>query len=221
MSSRTAWPLSEIEASSADLVEPFRRRVAWWCERPQEHARFLNTLALLEHIGSRKIMVSQTGGPLGQHVLKHLAEETRHAFFFKRAAERLARRTLAFEAEDTIRPVAAMMYFGRLDASISAALGTPVHPEVPYLYVSLIIELRAIWAYRLYHQVLSEQGMSLSLKSILAEEEMHLTQMLNRLEELNAAPQERVSGFAATEDRLFRQFWRAVEESAGSLAAAA
>ena len=66
MSSTTAWPLSEIEASSADLVEPVRRRLAWWVERPFEHARFLNTLALMEHIGSRKIMVSQTRGPLGR-----------------------------------------------------------------------------------------------------------------------------------------------------------
>ena len=91
MSSTTAWPLSEIETSSADLVEPVSRRLAWWVERPREHARFLNTLSLMEHIGSRKIMVSQTCGPLGREVLKHLAEETRHAFFFKKAAETLGR----------------------------------------------------------------------------------------------------------------------------------
>ena len=123
MSSTTAWPLCEIEASSADLVEPVRRRLAWWVERPVEHARFLNTLALMEHIGSRKIMVSQTRGPLGQEVLKHLAEETRHAYFFKRAAESLARHPLQFDEIDAIRPASARMYFGRLDATINHALG--------------------------------------------------------------------------------------------------
>ena len=44
------------------------------------------------------------------------------------------------------------MYFGRLDASIASALGPDAHHEVPYLYVSLTIELRAIWTYRLYQQ---------------------------------------------------------------------
>lgn len=145
MSSRTAWPLSETEASSADLVGPVSQRLAWWAARPAQHARFLNTLALMEHIGSRKIMVSQTKGTLGQEILKHLAEETRHSYFFKRAAETIARRSLEFNDADAIRPASAKMYFGRLDASIDDALGPDVHHEVPYLYVSLTIELRAIW----------------------------------------------------------------------------
>jgi hypothetical protein len=221
MSSRTAWPLSETEASSADLVEPVRRRLAWWVDRPAEHARFLNTLALMEHIGSRKIMVSQTKGALGQEILKHLAEETRHSYFFKRAAETLARRPLEFDDADTIRPTSAKMYFGRLDASIDDALGADVHHEVPYLYVSLTIELRAIWTYRLYHQALTESGNTLSLKSVLAEEEMHLTQMLDRLRALNAAPEARVPAFARLEDRLFRNFWAALDGACEALPRAA
>ena len=207
MSSTTAWPLSEIEASSADLVEPVRRRLAWWVERPAEHARFLNTLALMEHIGSRKIMVSQTRGPLGQDILKHLAEETRHAYFFKRAAESWARRPLQFDETDAIRPASARMYFGRLDATIHDALGSNAHIEVPYLYVSLIIELRAIWTYRLYQEVLKQRPAGLSLKSVLAEEELHLEQMTRRLRELGAEPDARVPGFARIEDRLFRTLW--------------
>jgi hypothetical protein len=221
MSSTTAWPLSEIEASSADLVEPVRRRLAWWVERPAEHARFLNTLALMEHIGSRKIMVSQTRGPLGQDILKHLAEETRHAYFFKRAAESLARRPLRFDDTDAIRPASARMYFGRLDATIDDALGANAHVEVPYLYVSLIIELRAIWFYRLYQDVLSERGANLSLKSVLAEEELHLEQMTRRLRDLGAAPEARVPGFTRIEDRLFRHFWSVVEGACAALPQAA
>jgi hypothetical protein len=221
MSSTTAWPLSVIEASSADLVEPVRRRLAWWAERSREQARFLNTLALMEHIGSRKIMVSQTRGPLGQEILKHLAEETRHAYFFKRAAESLARRPLAFDDADAIRPASARMYFGRLDASIGDALGPGAHVEVPYLYVSLTIELRAIWFYRLYQDVLNERGASLSLKSVLAEEELHLEQMISRLRELGAEPEKRVSTFARIEDRLFRTLWTALQSACAALPHAA
>lgn len=213
MSSRTAWPLSETEASSVDLVEPVKRRLAWWIDRPAEHARFLNTLALMEHIGSRKIMVSQSRGTLGQDILKHLAEETRHSYFFKRAAEKLARRSLDFDDQDAIRPASARMYFGRLDASIEDALRPDVNPEVPYLYVSLTIELRAIWTYRLYHDALRERGSPVSLKSILAEEELHLAQMLDRLQALDADPETSVPPFARLEDRLFRTFWTALDSA--------
>lgn len=221
MSLTTAWPLCEVEASSADMVEPVRRRLAWWVDRPTEHARFLNTLSLMEHIGSRKIMVSQASGPLGRDVLKHLAEETRHAFFFKRAAETLARRPLEYGNEETIRPAAARMYFGRLDAAIAAALGSDTHVEVPYLYVSLIVELRAIWTYRLYQSVLEERAGGLSLKSVLAEEELHLEQMQARLDQLSADPAERVPAFAGTEDRLFRSLWSALDGAYDGLPRAA
>ncbi|HYN38578.1 MAG TPA: hypothetical protein VES39_04945 [Rhodospirillales bacterium] len=221
MASRTPWPLSEIETSSADLAPPVRRRLGWWVEHPGEHARFLNTLALMEHIGSRKIMVSQTRGPLSQEILKHLAEETRHSYFFKRAAETLARRPLEFDDTDALRPTSAKMYFGRLDAAITDALEPDVHPEVPYLYVSLTIELRAIWTYRLYQQALSEHGGTLSLKSVLAEEEMHLAQMVERLQELGAEPDVRVTGFARIEDRLFRGFWAALDGACEALPRAA
>ena len=213
MSSRTAWPLCEIEASSADLVEPVRRRLGWWVEHPAEHARFLNTLALMEHIGSRKIMVSQTKGVLSQDILKHLAEETRHSFFFKRAAEAFARRTLEFNDDDALRPGAAKMYFGRLDASIAQVLPVDVHPEVPYLYVSLTIELRAIWTYELYQQELAARPGRFSLKSVLAEEELHLSQMVDRLHQLDARPETLVSTFAQREDRLFRGFWASLEQA--------
>ena len=224
MSSTTAWPLSEIEVSSADLVAPVRRRLAWWVERPVQHARFLNTLALMEHIGSRKIMVSQSCGPLGQETLKHLAEETRHAYFFKRAAETLVRRSLDFDDEDGIRPTSAKMYFGRLDASITAELEARAGAggEIPYLYVSLIIELRAIWTYRLYQQVLEAcPRAALSLKSVLAEENLHLQHMLDRLEELDAAPRDHVPAFARIEERLFRHLWSELDAACEALPQAA
>lgn len=221
MLSTTAWPLSEIEASSADLVEPVRRRLSWWVEHPREHARFLNTLSLMEHIGSRKIMASQTRGPLGRDVLKHLAEETRHAFFFKKAAETLAREPLEYGEQETIRPASARMYFGRLDAAIAASLGPETHVEVPYLYVSLTVELRAIWTYRLYHSVLEERPRGLSLKSVLAEEELHLEQMLQRLQQLNAAPAIHVPVFAGLEDSLFRALWSALDGAYTALPRAA
>jgi hypothetical protein len=205
------WRMSGIEALSADLLARVRSHLVALCSDARAHARFLNMLSLMEHIGSRKIMVSQSRGALGCEVLKHLSEEARHAFYFKRQAERIAGRQMAYEASDTLVPGAARMYFGRLDAGINRALPAEAHAEVPYLYVSMIIELRAIWAYTLYHEVLVEQETGMSLKSVLAEEELHLPQMADRLAALGEDLDDRVPVFARLEDRLFRGLWQAVE----------
>lgn len=205
------WALSGIEQRSADLVAPVRNLLTALCRQPAQHARFLNTLSMLEHIGSRKIMTSQTTGPLGCEVLKHLCEEARHAFFFKRQAEKIAGRPLDYSAATTIAAGPARMYFGRLDAGIGRALAGSPHSDAAYLFVSLIIELRAIWAYQIYHQVLSEEAPAVSLKSLLAEEEHHLPQMVDRLTHLGEDLKGHVPAFAAVEDRLFRGLWSALE----------
>lgn len=220
MSSMPPSMLSRVDAASADLAGPVRRQLRSWCDRPAEHARFLNTLSLLEHIGSRKIMVSQTRGPLSCEVLKHLSEEARHAFFFKRLAEKVAARPLDFSPANTLGLGAAQMYFGRLDASINRLLQPIDDAEKPYLYVSMIIELRAIWAYRLYHQALAEAGTGLSLKSILAEEELHLPQMADRLVELGEDIDSRLDAFVPLEDTLFRRLWNALVAASEPAAAA-
>jgi hypothetical protein len=206
----TLLTLSGLEDMSTDLVEPVRCRMERLCAEPREHSRFLNMLSLMEHIGSRKIITSQTGGPLGCEVLKHLSEEARHAYFFKRQAERIAGRTLDYSERDTLAPTSARMYFGRLDAGVSRALGRGGAVELPYLYVSMIIELRAIWAYRLYHDVLMGSDTGISLKSVLAEEELHLPQMAERIEALGETVAERLPAFTRLEDGLFRGLWRAI-----------
>lgn len=211
MSLTKAWPLSETELCSADLISSIRDRLKWWVENPVEHARFLNTLSMMEHIGSRKIMASQTVGFLSCDILKHLAEETRHAFFFKKAAEYLSKAKNGYGHGETLAPHAAKMYFGRLDASISRALDDSATTETPYLYVSLIVELRAIWMYRLYQDVLVHNSSRLSLKSVLAEETLHLDHMIKRLDELGESPAQRIPGFVSCEDKLFRRLWEEIE----------
>jgi len=210
MSLNGPWTLSRIEETSADLVDPVRTHLSALCARPDEHARFLNTLSLLEHIGSRKILTSQSGGPLDCETLKHLAEEARHAFFFKRTAERVAGRPLDYSNVDAVMPASARMYFGRLDAGVNRMLPDEVSVEVPYLYVSMIVELRAIWTYRLYQDVLNENGQNISLRSLLAEEELHLPQMADRLTELGADLEATVPVLARLEDGLFRGLWRSL-----------
>jgi len=184
------------------------------CREPTLHARFLNTLSLMEHIGSRKIMASQPESRLQHDSLKHLAEETRHAYFFKRAAERLALRTLAYDAGDTVAGASARAYMGRLDVGIANELG-PGAQALPYLYMSLIIEVRAIWFYRLYQTVLDQYGLGISLKSVLGEEALHLSAMIARLTAMDATLQRRISCFLDLERDRFDALWSAIEADSG------
>jgi hypothetical protein len=82
------------------------------------HGRFINTLSLLEHMGSHKIMATQHGASIDQATLRHVAEEAHHAYFMKRQAEKAAARPLEYGAADLLAPAAARLYFRRLEAAL-------------------------------------------------------------------------------------------------------
>jgi len=217
----TRSPLSEIERDSEDLATAVKQRLGWFCGHPSAHARFLNTLSLMEHIGSRKIMMSQTSQDPGGDTLRHLAEETRHAYFFKRAAEKLARGTLGYGADETVAGAAARFYMERLDAGIARSLDGAPASALPYLYMSLIVELRAVWFYRLYQESLTEHEQGLSLKSVLAEEELHLATMLARLSDMDPDCTAHITQFEALEQQRFRALWDAIEAECSGVRLAA
>ncbi len=219
--STTPWPLSDVEPSGAQLAAAVKARLGWFCRHASAHVRFLNTLSLMEHVGSRKIMASQSKRDLSGETLRHLAEETRHAFFFKHAAEKLARRPLGYGAAETIAGSSARFYMGRLDAGIASDFADMPAGPLPYLYMSLIVELRAVWFYQLYQETLTENDHGLSLRSVLAEEELHLNAMLAHLTELDTDCASRVTRFRALEQQRFRVLWDAVEAECGHVLLAA
>ena len=201
--------LSGIKERSAEFEAPFRAFLAGIVTDPARHGKFLNMLSLLEHTGSRKIMVSQAHAPQSEDLLKHMAEETRHAFFFKRQARRFAKQINmdGYSNDNTLARNAAGLYFGRLDAGISQRIAAHCDsPEVPYLAVSLIVELRACWAYPLYHRALEAAGIPLSLKSIVAEEDAHLAAMYQQFAQLLAATPLSMAELSAYESGLFAKF---------------
>ena len=196
--------LSATERLNSDLAAPFGAFLRSVIADAGAHVRFLNLLSLLEHIGSRKIMLSQMKGILTQDILKHLAEETRHAFFFKREAEKLAGHAIdGYTNDDTMCPGPGQLYFGRLDAGLTGKFPAKTHAEISYLWVSLVVELRALWVYRLYQQALSETGYPLPLKGIIAEEDRHLLDMIDRLAELGFDMAQALPEAGDLEKRLF------------------
>lgn len=200
------WTASGMKDCNKPHEAPVRAFLTRLVHSPAAHARFLNMLSMLEHMGSRKIMVSQMNRPggLDQDTLQHLAEEARHAYFFKRHAERIAGHALPhWDEASTHARVPALMYFGRLDAGISKEVGD----DAAYGWVSLIIELRACWLYKIYDEVVSAQNVHLPLKGLLAEEDHHLAEMF----EMCGENHDLLRKLSAYETALFAKFWHEIE----------
>ncbi|MEC4589434.1 MULTISPECIES: hypothetical protein [Nitrospirillum] len=193
-----------FEADNAPLVPRVRAFLADVLRTPASHARFMNELSLMEHMGSNKIMATQHGAGMDLPTLKHLAEEARHAFFFKRHAEGVARRPLDYVQADLLSPAAGRLYFQKLDIAVEQALaGEPPRSKVLYLHMSLIVEFRAVWFYHLYETALRGAGSKISLKSLLAEEQGHLSDMATRLGALGAWEPARLAAMCRAETALF------------------
>jgi hypothetical protein len=177
------------------------------------HPRFINTLSMLEHMGSHKIMATQHGADIDQATLRHLAEECHHAFFMKRQAEKAAGRPLEYVDSDLLAPRAARMYFQRLEAGMAGALEREGSPGAAYLYMSMIVEFRAVWFYTLYQQALTRHGHRLSLKRLLGEEQNHLTDMAERLEQTGELSNLRVDRFVTMEHELYERLLDSLHRS--------
>lgn len=212
--SASHWSVQALERQSEDLAPLVQNQLAAFCADAPKHALFLNTLSMMEHIGSRKIMASQSPVDPDHDTLKHLAEEARHAYFFKRAAEKFTEQKLDYADAHTFAGPSARAYMGRLDAFTAAQLAPDAPAQLPYLYMSLIVELRAIWFYRMYQAALATSGSTMSLKSVLAEEELHLTEMLDHIGALDAEMDARLATLMEFEDGRFRSLWNAICDAA-------
>lgn len=201
------WTASGMKDCNKPHEAPVRAFLTRLVRDEKSHAQFLNMLSMLEHMGSRKIMVSQMnrGDVMSQDTLQHLAEEARHAYFFKRHAERVNGSEMpGWVDENTMSRVSALMYFGRMDAGISKK----VDEVDAYGWVSLIIELRACWLYRIYDEVVDAEGVHLPLKGLIAEEDGHLEEMFGMCGENYDLLKE----LSRYETELFAKLWGALEE---------
>ena len=203
--SASPWIASGMKEHNERFVAPVRAFLSRIVEDKPAHARFMNMLSMLEHLGSRRIMLSQMNRVMSEDTLKHLAEEARHAYFFKRHAERVAGHVLeGWSDENTMARIPAAMYFARLDAAITNTVGA----DKAYGWVSLVIELRACWLYDLYQKILEQSSDHMSLKSLLAEEDMHLAEMFA----LCGDDYVLLKQLSAHETQLFAKLWAHVEQ---------
>lgn len=135
-------------------------------------ARWLNTLSLMEFIGSRKISRTMAETHPSVDVLDHLADETRHALAFKE----LANLVHGGEVEGYLCGTAAKEYFFKLDRELSAwaaEMAGEESTELNYMLVTTMVERRAMMLYPLYRAASATEEVRNELKDILVEEQSH------------------------------------------------
>lgn len=157
---------------------------------PKQHAKWLNTLSFLENCGARKIAACEHPTLVKEEMLKHAAEEFRHAHYLKRQIVKVSTESMETYAPSLmLGGVATLHYLERLDWLAcrylkSQGLNRAAIREAAYLLVTYAIELRADELYRIYDEVLKKAGSKVAVKSILMEEKEHLNEMIAGLEKM-------------------------------------
>lgn len=178
------------------------------------HARWLNTLAFLEHIGSRKLIKSQDSRQIDLDMLDHIAEETRHSAFLKRLLKKkFPDRCPTFEEHYLLGDPEA--YFQSLDFEITEILMKSDRgiTLLPYAYVTLLIETRALTVYKTYQSCLFELDIPIRLSSIVKEEEAHLASVRKFVESKDLNYEQRWQKFSKIEKECFDKFIIRIERT--------
>jgi hypothetical protein len=205
--------LARFAADNDDAVLQTRSLLARIVADAPRHARMINTLSMLEHIGSYKIMATQHASEIDQPTLKHVAEESHHAYFFKRQAEKTAARPMEYVDDDLLAPAAARMYFQRLESAMVRTLARQRSSPAVYLYMSMIVEFRALWFYGFYQQTLQRVQHAFSLKRVLGEEQGHLADIANRLDMTGELSDAHTATFLAHEKSLYTRLLAALQHA--------
>lgn len=154
------------------------------------HAKWLNTLSFLENCGARKIAACEHPTLVKEEMLKHAAEEFRHAHHLKRQIEKVSSYPMeTYSLSLMLGGISTLHYLTALDLKVSQylkelGLSKNSIKEAAYLLVTYAIELRADELYRIYDEILRKASSKVAVKSILLEEKEHLNEMIEGLKQL-------------------------------------
>lgn len=181
---------------------------------PILHAKWLNTLSYLENCGARKIAKCEHPTRVQQEMLKHAAEEFRHAHFLKMQINKISKTPLVdYKLTNLLGGMATLHYLNALDLRLIRKLkqlSLPSVVEAAYLLVTFAIEQRALKLYPVYHEALVAARSPVRIKSILLEEEEHLEAMKREIEKLPLGPKLSTIAYQL-ETELYEQWIEAVQ----------
>lgn len=184
-----------------------------------KHVRWLNTLSLMENSGARKISASEHKKDVTLIILKHAAEEHRHAYYLKKQISKLSIDACPTYADQYLLASSDSRYYlNILDVFVCKYLKTTLNLSgnelkfAAYLLVTYAIEVRADELYPVYQQVLDQTGSKVNVKSIILEEEGHLEEMLVQLKNFSPDWQQHADKAVEFETKLFKEWLKSLEK---------
>jgi rubrerythrin len=191
----------------------FNQLLSTIIKNDQLHARWLNTLSLMENTGARKISASEDPETVTYIILKHAAEEHRHAFYLKKQIEKIkAVNCPTYTNDYLIAPKSSKYYLNQLDVDVCRYLKKEMGLKgrelrfAAYLLVTYAIEVRADELYPVYQDELDKVSSKVNVKSIILEEEGHLEEMINQLKNFSPDWQFHANKAVEMESQLFNQW---------------
>lgn len=183
---------------------------------PGLHAKWLNTLSFLENCGARKIAAFEHPTLVKEEMLKHAAEEFRHAHYLKRQIIRVSTPLKNYAIERLLGGASTLHYLTVLEVKISRYLKSrnilgEFFRKAAYLLITYAIELRAEELYTLYDALLRKTKSKVRVKSIFLEEKEHLQEMREGLLELPSG-EAHARQVQDIESTLFRRWLQAIEQ---------
>ena len=174
------------------------------------HAKWLNTLSFMENAGAKKISASEHKEQVNLIILKHAAEEHRHAYYLKKQISKLDENLCKnFQSTELLSPNHTKYYLQALDVAVCRYLKEKFNlvgydlKFAAYLFVTYAIEVRADELYPIYQEVLDEANSKVTVKSIILEEEGHLEEMINQLVSFSDDWKQHAENVIAIEHALF------------------
>lgn len=160
------------------------------------HARLLNTFSFLEYLGFRKIVKTQNGANMSLEIMQHALEEGRHAKLLKTMAIQVGGAVYSrYDERTALDLVAARAYFNGLERACT---------DAPYLYVTWLVETRALAVYQAYDAAFPGTRM----RGLLREEVGHLDAVSARVDK------GKLENLRAVEEALYRNLVMAMQADA-------
>lgn len=184
---------------------------------PDTHCKWLNTLSMMENTGARKIARCEHPVFVSEIILKHAAEEARHAYFLKKQIAKIHPNACpTYEQAYVLAPESSYRYLHALDIETCRYLKKTKGFEneklkyAAYLLVTYAIEVRADALYPVYQKVLRATGSKVTVRTIMAEEENHLQEMTAQLKDFLPDWEEVTKVVVVIEEKLFGEWVKAL-----------
>ncbi len=189
-------------------------------KNPEYHIKWLNTLSYLEYTGARKIHKANFGKYLNFSILSHAAEESRHAFLYKRNIKKvnpgIDLNEFGYISSNLLAGFSAYKYFQLLDITIRDKISRYYSGYEKnffcYLFTTLLIEERANMVFAIYQERLEDLNQNFSIQGIIKEEERHLDEIYSLLEKNLNNYYDFLQKFFDKESDLFDKFLKKLEQ---------